>query len=155
MFLFLFTKQISTFLQVKTDASVVVEQEELRQVCCDSLVLLSSAAPQVAPLLRPLLLQCLVQTEFCPIVGLLARCLNSIAARSALQDSSESCPELRPPASLDVLARCLVVLGSPLPDCGTHVLKFLQISAALNPTVQDVLDDIVPQMINQLQGILP
>jgi hypothetical protein len=119
-------------------------------------VLLSSAAPQVANLLKPLLLQCLVLTDFASLAGLIAKCLNSINSRSIPEEleSQNVQQELKTPSSFDVLARCIVLLGSPLPDTGTHILQFLQTSTAIElpQGLLPVLTKMTLQMITQLQG---
>ncbi|KAF4526800.1 hypothetical protein B566_EDAN016627 [Ephemera danica] len=132
-----------------------IEQDELRQVCCDSLVLLSSAAPQVARLMRPLLLQCLVQAEFGQVSGLLARCVNSINSRADQEEmQEEEDPTLHTPRSLDVLARCVVLLGSPLPENGIHILHLLKGMKMhdLHSSVQNILEKWIPRLTDLIQG---
>jgi hypothetical protein len=155
MLFHLVTKQVN--FQAKIEISQQIERDELRQVCCDSLVLLSSAAPQVAHLLRPMLLQCLLQSEFSPITGLLARCTNCIVARSSQEESSmqPECADLQMPRVLDVLARCLVLLGSPLPENGVHILNLLKsvISPDLEGHAVQVLEHHVPKLVDLIQGM--
>jgi len=118
---------------------------ELRQTCRDSLVLVSTTAPQVAPVLAPLLLKCFLLPEYLPIAGFLARCLALLQTREPIDKSKT--PE--------VVAKCLVLIGAPFPEVGVYTLQFVKaLSLCFEGDLAKALETGAARLIENLQGIL-
>ncbi|CAB3366431.1 Hypothetical predicted protein [Cloeon dipterum] len=115
---------------------------EFRQTCRDSLVLICTTAPQVAPVLMPLLLKCFLQPDYLPLAGFLARCLALLHAKEPLE-------KLKWP---EVLAKCVVLIGAPLPEVGVHTLNFMKaLSSGTDGELSALLDCGSSKLIEELQ----
>jgi hypothetical protein len=119
------------------------ELVELRQTCRDSLVLVSTTAPQVAPVLTPILLKCFLSAEYMQIAGFLARCLALLHVKEPIDKAK----------SPEVLAKCLVLIGAPFPEVGVYTLQLTRaISTCFEGDFAGQLDLGSSNLIEQLQG---
>ncbi|XP_059474983.1 maestro heat-like repeat-containing protein family member 1 [Neocloeon triangulifer] len=118
------------------------ESAELRQTCRDSLVLICTTAPHVAPVLAPILLRCFLLPEYNNLAGFLARCLALVHAKEPLDK----------PKLPEVLAKCIILIGAPFPEVGIYTLNLMKaLSSCFEGEFSALLDCGSSKLIEELQ----
>lgn len=104
--------------------------EELQGTCANTLYRLATTVPQVENTLWPILLHCLLTSQYTPACSHIARCLVYLATKrkdhlNFTENSAKSIQEVIGPHV--ILGRCLALLGCPLNSGrGVYILQFLR-----------------------------
>ncbi|XP_069674813.1 maestro heat-like repeat-containing protein family member 1 isoform X2 [Periplaneta americana] len=131
--------------------------EELQGTCANTLYLLATTVPQVENTLWPILLHCLLTSQYTPACSHIARCLAHLATKrkdqlNFTENSAKLAQEVTGPHV--VLGRCLALLGCPLKSGrGAYILQFLR-NYALNISrhLKPLWEQKIPELISHLEN---
>lgn len=137
-----------------------VSNEALRTMCENVLQLLTTTVDDIDKIMWPSLFEYLLCEELTSAVGILCKCLANFASKKRdagypIEINYEKHTNVPKPQEL--LARLLVVLGSPMMHHhrGVHVLRLLRcLPALVHRNLVALWDTVLPQMTSQLQSAL-
>ncbi|XP_052816666.1 maestro heat-like repeat-containing protein family member 1 isoform X2 [Mya arenaria] len=135
-----------------------VTNQQLRYMCDNVLQLLTNTVEQMENVLWPYLLELVVPEKFTEGVGVISRCLATIAAKKREANTEDYDLDYETQANLpkpsDVIARLMVLAGRPLNgrERGVHVLNLMKgLSPNLHEGLVELWDTVIPKLVQYLE----